>query len=271
MRLAGVAPRPDRAQPQLAHQPSDAPASDGNPLAQQRHLQPPAAIHRMLGENPVEPVQQIELIRGHRSGLVIEAAARDPEQRALPDYGQPRIRRDHRLPLSSWEMAGCPTRKSRSTCNWPILRCRSSMTFCASSTAGALLPRANNSLARFISSCFQALIIVGWTPNSDDSSARVFSPDSAAIAARALNSALCCFLFTPTSHTSLDRSALSLFDCPENRSRRIHHAAPRANNSLARFISSCFQVLIIVGVWGPSDDSSARVFSPTAPPSPRAP
>jgi len=63
--------------------------------------------------------------------------------------------------------------------------------------AGALLQRANNSLARFISSCFQVLIIVGWTPNSDDSSARVFSPDSAAIATRALKSALYCFLFTP--------------------------------------------------------------------------
>src|SRR5215471_18081092 len=37
-------------------------------------------------------------------------------------------------------------------------------------------------------------------PNSADSSARVFSPDSDAIATRALNSALCCFLFTPTSH-----------------------------------------------------------------------
>src|SRR5205807_2374112 len=122
-------------------------------------------------------------------------------------------------------MAGCPARKSRSTCNWPILRCRSSMTFCASSAAGALLPRANNSLARFISSCFQVLIIVGWTPNSDDSSARVFSPDSAAIAARALNSALCCFLFTPTSHASFDRSAPSLFDCPENRSRRTFDVA----------------------------------------------
>ena len=29
---------------------------------------------------------------------------------------------------------------------------------------------------------------------------QVFSPDSDAIATRALNSALCCFLFTPTSH-----------------------------------------------------------------------
>src|SRR5215469_14170940 len=95
-------------------------------------------------------------------------------------------------------MAGCPARKSRSTCNCPILRCRSSITFCASS-AGALLPRANNSPARFTSSCFQLLIIVGLTPNSADSCARVFSPDSDAIATRALNSALCCFLFMPTS------------------------------------------------------------------------
>jgi hypothetical protein len=34
------------------------------------------------------------------------------------------------------------------------LRCRSSITFCASSAAGALLPRANSSVARFTSSCF---------------------------------------------------------------------------------------------------------------------
>ena len=38
-------------------------------------------------------------------------------------------------------MAGCPARKSRSTCNWPILRCRSSMTLCASSIAGAFAAR----------------------------------------------------------------------------------------------------------------------------------
>jgi hypothetical protein len=63
MRLAGVPLRPDRAQSKLAHQPSDATASNKDPFAQQRHLQPPAAIHRMLGENPVEPVQQIEFLR----------------------------------------------------------------------------------------------------------------------------------------------------------------------------------------------------------------
>jgi hypothetical protein len=43
---------------------------------------------------------------------------------------------------------------------------------------------------------------------------------SAAIATRALNSALCCFLFTPTSHAPLDRSAFSLSRCPKIRSRR---------------------------------------------------
>src|ERR1700733_13555540 len=185
----------------------------------------------MLGENPVEPVQKTARIRRRRSRLVVEAAARNAEQAALPAYGQPRVRRNHRPPLSSREMAGCPARKSRSTCNWPILRCRSSIVFCASSPDGALLPRANNSLARLISSCFQVLIIVGWMPNSDDSSARVFSPDSAAIATRALNSALCCFLFTPTSHASLDRSALSLSPCPENRRRRSSAFRGREGNT----------------------------------------
>src|SRR5947209_15933262 len=58
------------------------------------------------------------------------------------------------------------------------------------------------------------------TPNSADSSARVFSPESAAIATRALNSALCCFLLMPTSHAPLDRSAFSLSRCPKIRSRR---------------------------------------------------
>jgi hypothetical protein len=35
-----------------------------------------------------------------------------------------------------------------------------------------------------------------------------------------LKAALCCFLLTPTSHASLDRSAFSLSHCPKNRSRR---------------------------------------------------
>jgi hypothetical protein len=45
----------------------------------------------MLGENPIEPVQQIKFFRRRRPRLIIEAAARDPEQRALPDYGQPNL------------------------------------------------------------------------------------------------------------------------------------------------------------------------------------
>src|SRR5580704_8567388 len=160
MPLAGVPLRPDRPQPELPHQPPDAPAANRNPLSQERHSEPTAAVDWMVGENPVEPLQKLEFLRRFRPRPVIEAAARNPEQRALPAYGQPRFRRDHRPPLSNREMAGCPARKSHSTCNWPIFRCRSSITFCASSTAGAL-PRANSSPARFTSSCFQPLIIVG--------------------------------------------------------------------------------------------------------------
>jgi hypothetical protein len=116
-----------------------------------RDLQPAAAVDRIVGENPVEPLQKLEFRRRFRSRPVIEAAARNPEQPALPDYGQPRFRRDHRPPLNTREMAGCPARKSHSTCSCPIFRCRSSITFCASSAAGALLPRANSSPT---SSCF---------------------------------------------------------------------------------------------------------------------
>src|SRR5207248_5793139 len=161
MPLAGVPFRPNRPQSELLHQPPDPPAANRNPLSQQRHLEPAAAVVRMVCENPVEPLHKLEFLRRSRPRPVIEAAARNPEQRALPAYGQPRFRRNHRPPLRNREMAGCPARKSRSTCSWPILRCRSSMTFCASPTAGALLPRANSSPARLTSSCFQPLIIVG--------------------------------------------------------------------------------------------------------------
>src|SRR2546423_13710444 len=161
MPLAGVPFWPDRPQPELFHQPPDAPAANRNPLSRERHLEPAAAVDRMVCENRVELLQKLEFLRTLRPRPVIEAASRNPEQRALPDYGQPRFRRNHRPPLSNREMAGCPARKSRSTCSWPILRCRSSMTFCASPTAGALSPRANSSPARFTSSCFQPLIIVG--------------------------------------------------------------------------------------------------------------
>src|SRR5437660_3495190 len=161
MPLAGVPFWPDRPQPELLQQPPDPPAANRNPLTQQPHLEPAAAVDRMVCENPIEPLQKLEFLRRFRPRPVIKTAAPKPEQRALPAYGQPRFRRNHRPPLSNREMAGCPARKSRSTWNWPILRCRSSMTFCASPTAGALLPRANSSPARFTSSCFQSLIIVG--------------------------------------------------------------------------------------------------------------
>jgi hypothetical protein len=59
-------------------------------------------------------------------------------------------------------------------------------------------------------------------PNSAARSARVFSPESAAIATRTLNAALCCFLFTPTSHAPLDRSAFSLSRCPKTGAAALH-------------------------------------------------
>src|SRR5437868_8547037 len=147
MPLAGVPLRPDRPQPELPHQPPDASAANRNPLSRERHLQPAAAIHRMVRENSVEPLQKLEFLPRFRPRPVIKAAARNPEQHALPAYGQPRFRRDHRPPRSTREMAGCPARKSRTSCSWPFLGRRSSITRCASSAAGALLPRSISSSA----------------------------------------------------------------------------------------------------------------------------
>jgi hypothetical protein len=138
----------DRPQPELPHQPPEASTADRNPLSQQRHLKAAAAVDWIIGKNSVEPLQNIQLLRRFRPRPVVKAAARNPEQRTLPAYGQPHFRRDHRPPRSTREMAGCPARKSHSTCSCPILRCKSSITFCASSVAGVLLPRANSSPAR---------------------------------------------------------------------------------------------------------------------------
>jgi hypothetical protein len=72
-----------------------------------------------------------------------------------------------------------------------------------------LVPRSKSALAFLTSSCFQALIIVGCTPNSEANSASVLSPDKAAIATCALNSPLCCLRFAPMLHVPFNRSALA--------------------------------------------------------------
>jgi hypothetical protein len=46
------------------------------PSRQQRYLQPPAATHRISGEDPVEPAQQTKFSSQSRAGLIIEAAVR---------------------------------------------------------------------------------------------------------------------------------------------------------------------------------------------------
>src|SRR5215472_266648 len=84
MPLAGVPLRPDCPKPELPHQPPDASTADRNPLSRQRHLKPAAAIHRMVRENPIEPLKNLELLRTFRPWPVIKAAARNPEQRTSP-------------------------------------------------------------------------------------------------------------------------------------------------------------------------------------------
>ena len=79
MLLAGVSLRPDRPKSELSHQPPDTPTTDRDPLPQQRHLKPAAAVDGMPGKNPIEPLQSLEFLSGFRLWPIIEAAARDPE------------------------------------------------------------------------------------------------------------------------------------------------------------------------------------------------
>src|ERR1700746_2135919 len=82
MPLAGIPLRSDRPQPELSHQPPDAPAAHRNPLSQQRHLEPAAAAHWTVCENPVEPLQKLEFLRRFRPRPAIEASWRKPQKRA---------------------------------------------------------------------------------------------------------------------------------------------------------------------------------------------
>jgi hypothetical protein len=177
---------------------------------QLRHLQPAAAVDWMVGENLVEPLQKLEFLRRFLPRPVIRAAARNPEQRALPAYGQPRLRRDHRPPLSTREMAGCPARKSHSTCSCLIFRCRWSITFCASSAAGALLPT-RKQLARTL---HQLLLPTADHRRVNPKLRRQLSQSLLPRKRRHRHSRLgfwlCCFLFMPTSHAPFGPVSLQL-------------------------------------------------------------
>jgi hypothetical protein len=71
MPLAGIPLRSDRPQPELSHQPPDAPAAHRNPLSQQRHLEPAASVDWTVCENPVEPLQKLEFLRRFRPRPVV--------------------------------------------------------------------------------------------------------------------------------------------------------------------------------------------------------
>src|SRR5205814_7766402 len=78
MPLAGVPFWPDRPQPELLHQSPDPPAANRNPLTQQRHLEPAAAVDRMVCENPIEPLQKLEFLRRFRPRPVIKLLRASP-------------------------------------------------------------------------------------------------------------------------------------------------------------------------------------------------
>jgi hypothetical protein len=126
-------------------------------------------------------------------------------------------------------MADCPAINSRSICGRPILRCRSTMTFCVSSTVSALSPHANSSTARFISCCFQALIIVGWIAIFRRQIRRSVFPRQRRHRHARPESAPCCFLVTPASQASC-----VLNTCQSDRTAGSGQQPPPAVRSVGR-------------------------------------
>ena len=61
--------------PELSHQPPDAPAAHRNPLSQQRHLEPAAAVDGMVGENPVERFRSSSSSADNRASVAVTRTA----------------------------------------------------------------------------------------------------------------------------------------------------------------------------------------------------
>ena len=104
-------------------------------------------------------------------------------------------------------------------------------------------------------------------PNSADSAATVFSPENAAIATRALNSALRCFRFMPTSHALSGPVSLGLPSCLKFRIRRAFPRCALATHE----ISPATQILEGTAfgsdgrLWAVSEAGSRHIYDPSLP------
>ena len=103
------------------------------------------------------------------------------------------------------EMAGCPAEKSPLDLQLPDLSVPivdDLLRVCL--TPAPCCPR--KQLARTCHQlCFKSVIGLVEPPNFHRQLHQGLLPESAVNCSHALNSALCCFLFTPTSHPPLDR------------------------------------------------------------------
>ncbi len=85
-----------------------------------RHLT--RAVPWRLEERLIDQPHQFEVLRGLACRRAIERGARNRNELALPDNGQPRtIGIDHHLPPIQAQRSKALAKKSRSTTSWPIL------------------------------------------------------------------------------------------------------------------------------------------------------
>src|ERR671913_280965 len=154
-------------------------------LRYQQVAQHPAARKRVLQMQFVHPPHQGQISRRDGLRAIIEAAAADPELLGLPGQRQGMQAIDHRFALGHTPaLPSACSKKSLARVSSPILAC--SVFTSTGVFADATFSDPNTPAAPSRSWAFHWVIWLGCTSNCWASSARVFSPFTAARATLAL-------------------------------------------------------------------------------------
>jgi hypothetical protein len=115
------------------HHRRDPLSPDRGALAAQQIAQHPAARKRVIEVQFVNPAHDRQIAGRHHAGMVIKAAAAEPQQLRVPYQRKVMVPVDHRFALNSPALPSAPDKKSFSSVSSPIFACS-----VFRSTAGAL-------------------------------------------------------------------------------------------------------------------------------------
>ena len=116
-----VRPAIDRLDAHAFHQRGDMATADLDALAVQKVAQHPAARERVFQMQFINAAHEREILRRHRPGLVVDAAATDVQSLRLTGDGKIVSAVYHRFALSMPALMSAPSKKSFSSASSPIL------------------------------------------------------------------------------------------------------------------------------------------------------